>query len=72
MSRNYKFNNPEAAYFMSFAVVKWLDVFTRNDIHNNPVEEGLAFRAEDYMYSSAVDHSGEKGMIDNIIVVREL
>ena len=186
MSRNYKFNNPEATYFVSFAVVEWLDVFTRNEykniiidslqfcqkekgmkiyawcimtnhvhlifrsakgqkpelllgdfkrftskaivkaiidnpkesrkeillvqfvkngkkssnvskyqfwrhdnkpielwsnkvifqkinyIHNNPVKDGLVFRVEDYMYSSAVDYSGEKGMIDDIIVVKEL
>ena len=31
MSRNYKFHNPESAYFVSFAVVEWLDVFTRNE-----------------------------------------
>ena len=31
MSRNYKFHNPEGLYFVSFAVVGWLDVFTRND-----------------------------------------
>jgi len=31
MSRNYKFHNPEGLYFVSFAVVNWLDVFTRND-----------------------------------------
>jgi len=24
-------------------------------LHNNPVEEGLVFRAEQYVYSSAVD-----------------
>ena len=30
MSRNYKFHNPEGLYFVSFAVVEWLDVFTRN------------------------------------------
>ena len=30
MSRNYKFHNPEGLYFISFAVVDWLDVFTRN------------------------------------------
>ncbi|QFZ53919.1 transposase [Oceanihabitans sp. IOP_32] len=29
MSRKYKFHNPTAAYFVSFAVVYWLDVFTR-------------------------------------------
>lgn len=31
MSRNYKFHKPEAAYFVSFAVVEWTDVFTRNE-----------------------------------------
>src|SRR5690606_3303253 len=30
MSRNYKFHNSEGLYFVSFAVVEWLDVFTRN------------------------------------------
>src|SRR5690606_37043265 len=34
MSRNYKFHNPDAAYFVSFAVVDWLDVFTRNEYKN--------------------------------------
>lgn len=182
MSRNYKFHNPEGLYFVSFAVVEWLDVFTRNEyknilieslsfcqlnkgmeiiawcimtnhvhlvfrsaegqhpalllgdfkrftsnaivkaikenpresrkeflldcfkkaakrssnvthhqfwrhdnnpielwsnaviwekvnyIHNNPVEAGLVFRAEDYMYSSAIDYSGEKGLLDNVVI----
>ncbi|MEX1003070.1 MAG: transposase [Crocinitomicaceae bacterium] len=31
MSRNYKFHKPDAPYFVSFAVVEWLDVFTRNE-----------------------------------------
>jgi hypothetical protein len=31
MSRNYKFHNPEGVYFVSFAVVEWLLVFTRNE-----------------------------------------
>ena len=31
MSRNYKFHNPDGVYFVSFAVVEWLDVFTRNE-----------------------------------------
>jgi len=29
MSRNYKFHNKEGLYFVSFATVYWLDVFTR-------------------------------------------
>lgn len=183
MSRNYRFHNPDAPYFVSFAVVDWLDVFTRNEykdillkslsfcqkekgmeiyawvnmtnhvhlvfrstkgvppdqligsfkrytskaivqaitenekesrkeillntfkkhgkkasnvlayqfwrhdnkpielwsnhvisqkiryIHNNPVAGGIVFRPEDYRYSSAVDYSGEKGVLDGIIVV---
>ena len=31
MSRNYKFLNPSGKYFVSFAVVYWLDVFVRNE-----------------------------------------
>ena len=34
MSRNYKFYNPEGTYFISFAVVEWLDIFTRNEYKN--------------------------------------
>lgn len=184
MSRNYKFHNPEGVYFVSFAVVAWLDVFTRNEykniimdslrfcqqkkgmeifawcvmtshihlvfrsvneekpeqllgdfkrftsnniikaiqnnpqesrkewllekfmdaaknssnvkhyqfwqhnnhpielwsnkvidekidyIHQNPVVEGLAFKAEDYMYSSAIDYAGETGLLKDIIVIK--
>jgi REP element-mobilizing transposase RayT len=182
MSRNYKFHNPTAAYFVSFAVVEWLDVFTRNEyknilidnlhfyqaqgmeiyawcimtnhvhlvfksvndvkpevllgnfkrftskaivkaildnpkesrkqilieqfekagakssnvkryqfwrhdnkpielwsnkviaekikyIHDNPVEAGLVFRPEDYMYSSAVDYSGQNRLVDDVVVI---
>ncbi|WP_179019665.1 REP-associated tyrosine transposase [Winogradskyella forsetii] len=182
MSRNYKFHNPVGLYFVSFAVVYWLDVFTRNEyknivieslsycqkekgmeliawcimtnhvhlifrgikgqkpelllgdfkrftskaivkaitdnpresrkenlleqfakaasnssnvkyyqfwrhdnrpielwsnkviqekvnyIHNNPVEAGLVFKPEDYVYSSAIDYADGQGLIDNIIV----
>lgn len=39
-----------------------------NYIHNNPVEEGLVFRPEDYVYSSAKDYSGDKGILDNVII----
>ncbi len=184
MSRNYKFHNPEEVYFVSFAVVEWLDVFTRNEyknilidslhycqkekgmevfawcimtnhvhlifrsikaqkpelllgdfkrytskaivkaiqdnpkesrreclleqfikaggkssnvkkyqfwrhdnkpielwsnkvifekinyVHNNPVEEGLVYYPEDYVYSSAGDYSGEKGILDDVIVAK--
>ena len=35
-----------------------------NYIHNNPVKEGLVDNAVDYMYSSARDYSGKKGLIN--------
>ena len=37
-------------------------------IHQNPVEEGLVFRAEDYRYSSACDYAGERGMLDVLVI----
>ena len=37
-------------------------------IHNNPVEEGIVFRPEDYKYSSAADYAGEKGLLDDVCV----
>ena len=40
-----------------------------NYVHNNPVEAGLVFKAEDYVYSSAIDYSGAKGLLDNIVKV---
>ena len=42
MSRNYKFHNPEGLYFVSFAVVDWLDVFTRTQ-YKDILIESLAF-----------------------------
>ena len=186
MSRNYKFHNPLGLYFVSFAVVHWLDVFTRNQykdvlldslcycqkekgmeisawcimtnhvhlvfkivngekpqqvlgdfkrftskklvkmirdnpresrkeylleqfksaaksssnvneyqfwrhdnkpielwsnkvikekidyIHRNPVAEGLVYHPEDYVYSSAIDYSGEQGLLENITVFKLL
>jgi REP element-mobilizing transposase RayT len=38
MSRKHKFLNPEGLYFVSFAVVYWLDVFTRNEYKDILVE----------------------------------
>jgi REP element-mobilizing transposase RayT len=33
-------------------------------IHQNPVKSGFVFRAEDYLYSSAADYAGEKGLLN--------
>lgn len=42
MSRNYKFHNPKGLYFVSFTVVEWLDVFTRN-IYKDILLESLTY-----------------------------
>jgi len=31
MSRTYKFENPDGVYFITFATVGWVDVFTRRE-----------------------------------------
>ena len=42
MSRKYKFHNESGAYFISFATVYWLDVFTRQ-IYFNVLEESIDY-----------------------------
>ena len=37
-------------------------------IHNNPVEAGYVARPEDYLYSSAIDYAGGKGMLEVMIL----
>ena len=39
-----------------------------NYLHQNPVEEGLVFKAEDYRYSSAYDYAGGNGMLDILVI----
>ena len=41
-----------------------------NYIHNNPVVAGFVFRPEQYVYSSAIDYSGGKGLLDGVVVVK--
>ena len=39
-----------------------------NYIHQNPVSSGFVFRAEDYLYSSAIDYAGETGLVDVFVL----
>ncbi len=39
-----------------------------NYIHQNPVEEGLVFRPEEYRYCSAYDYAGGHGMLDILVI----
>lgn len=38
MSRAYKFHNPDGLYFVSFATVEWVDVFTRREYKDLLIE----------------------------------
>ena len=37
-------------------------------IHENPVKEGIVAKPEDYLYSSAIDYSGGKGLVPIIFI----
>lgn len=43
----------------SFDIDKYLDY-----IHDNPVKAGFVSHPEDFLYSSARDYSGVKGLVD--------
>ena len=38
VSRKYRFNDDEGIYFVSFAVVNWIDVFVRKEYKNKIIE----------------------------------
>jgi hypothetical protein len=33
-------------------------------LHNNPVVEGIVYEPEHYVYSSAQDYAGKKGLLE--------
>ncbi len=47
-----------------------IDMMNKIDyVHNNPVESGIVFQAEDYVYSSALDYTGNgRGLIEVTII----
>lgn len=94
MSVKYKFRDRDKLHFVTFAVVYWIDLFTRNEYKDIMLEswkfcqnkKGLDIyawcimssrvhmiigtrgeeKAEDYLYSSAREYYGVKGLIDII------
>jgi putative transposase len=60
--KNYKFwqdgLHPIELYSASFMEQKL------NYIHNNPVESGFVFEPWHYAYSSAINYSGQKGLLE--------
>ena len=55
MSRNYKLHNKVKQSHQALA--------------SNPVEEGLVYYPHHYVYGSARDYTGEKGLINDVAVV---
>jgi putative transposase len=45
MSRKYKFRDPEAVYFVSFATINWIDVFTRR-VYKDIIVDSLNYCIE--------------------------
>ena len=43
MSRNYKINDQEKAYYVTFTVIKWMDVFIRNEYRQVILESLIRF-----------------------------
>ena len=39
-----------------------------NYLHQNPVNDGVVFQADQYVYSSTIDYAGGKGLLDVIII----
>jgi len=58
-----KGNNP-----IELANPKWINQKI-DYIHLNPVRNGIVLRAEDYVYSSASDYIGNKGLLDIEILI---
>jgi len=64
--KNYKFwqkgNEAKEIHTNSFLEQKL------NYIHDNPVKAEIVARPEDYLYSSALDYSGEKGLLEVVLI----
>ena len=56
-----KDGHPELIYLHDFYLQKL------NYIHNNPVRQEIVSRPEEYLYSSARNYAGEKGLLEVIV-----
>ena len=77
-SEDYTIADQNAVYFLTFTITDWVDVFTRSCyrmlvidslnyyIHQNPVRALIVQNEIDYIFNSAGDYAGTKGMV-NII-----
>ena len=52
-------------YFITSTVIDWMDVFTRPA--HNPVKQEIVAKPEDYVYCSARNYCGHRGLIDVVV-----
>ena len=55
-------------YYAEIVETNWFIKQKINYIHNNPVAEGYVFRPEDYKYISDIDYSGQKGLLNSVVI----
>ena len=67
---NYKFWQ-EGLHPIEITSGKFIDQKI-NYIHQNPVEAGIVYRAEDYVWSSAAQYSGEYNALLEVILIEDL
>ncbi len=78
MATRYRFGDNEKPHFITYSVVNWIDIFSRemyveilleslrflDYLHENPVKAGYVWEAQHYKYSSAIDYYTEgKGLL---------
>ena len=54
----YRIKDEAALHYLTFSTVEWIDVFTRKRYKD------IVELAEEYLYSSAKNYSGEKGLLE--------
>jgi len=80
MSRKYKFHDPDGTYFITFAIVGWVDVFTRDEYRNIvidsfnycTVKKGLVIHAWVIMTNHIHMIISRKGPIQLASIMRDM
>ncbi|NJN25809.1 MAG: hypothetical protein HC819_07500 [Cyclobacteriaceae bacterium] len=68
MSEKYKVRDQDKLHFITFATVYKMMEQRLDYLHENPVKEGWVDTPQDYLYSSARDYVGRKGLMDIMFV----
>jgi len=69
MSRKYKFLNKEGLYFVSFATVYWIDVFTR-PVYNDIIVDSLTYCKNNIGYCTQSNVVIKENLLELIVAFR--